>query len=143
MNYKNIAFLFAIICCSSQIIFSSHDGSNGISGKPKESNLAAKKLELYNGQLANLDDQERKLRLNEGYMSSSRACLWGSAISATAGTGCLVVKDAPKYSALALFILSGAFGFMSYISYSKQRHDLNQITEEKKQVLNNIDNLKD
>lgn len=141
MNYKNIALIFSIICCStSHIIFSNYDSISGIKGTSKENSLAEKKLELYQTALENNRKMKAKLIFNEGQVSNANVCFFITMLCAI-GAGMSVATDGFGNTFKAFFTTGSGSGVIGLVASHNQQSNLQSLDEEEKQILQSINML--
>jgi hypothetical protein len=140
MNTKIIAFLFIIIHCNSSYILSSPDYET------KEDKTNLRKLDILQKQLEHLDQIETKLTLNENHMSETNMCFWAAVLSTAGAASSLFIKDDREIFSPKIFISNVIVGTASTFFYltssHHQRSTLRNITEEKKQTLQAISDVK-
>jgi len=140
MFNKNIAFVFAIICCSpSYAILGNHEHAK------EESKINSQKLDILKEELAEMTDIEKKLILNEKHLSTTKLCIYITLACAVGGAASLFLgKDgAPNLKVLgASGIIGGVAAGIGGASAYSQKCVLHNITESKKQTIIAISSVK-
>jgi len=139
MLNKNIAFVFAMICCSSSYAILDNQDDHHHHTKTDD-----RKLEILKKELEELTDTEKKLILNEKHMSTTKICFWTALGSAgVAAAAVVLLKNETKSNVMqAATIMGVAASVLGIGSSVNQGFVLHNINDQKKQTLNAMNNIK-